>query len=78
MTPKDQQHLGRLALSGEVRNARHGVQKVHDILGLDVSHDTLNHILWETGFKPSQKAKKSLLLPRHEEERLHFAQEYED
>ena len=72
MTPKDKRHFRRLALSGEVRNARHGVQKVHDILGLDVSHDTLNRVLRETGFKPGRKAKKPSLTAKQKKERLFF------
>ena len=78
MKPKDQRYFGRLALSGEVRNTHHGVQKVHDILGLDVSHDTLNCALQELGFKPCCKVKKSKLMPKQKEERLRFAHRHED
>jgi len=51
---------------------------VHDILGLNVSHDTLNHVLWETGFKPGRKAKKPSLMAKQKKERLLFIQAHKD
>ena len=51
---------------------------MYDILDLDMSHCTINYALRETGFKPGRKVKKSALTPDHKEERLHFAQVYED
>ena len=76
LSTMDKKHIMRMYRSGEAETAQQLGNKLREVTGKDVSHDTIARALQGAGLKGGRKQKKSLLSQRHKQQQRDLVYTY--